>query len=60
MKSRPVVLADAEDVEPELIRELDLLEQIGQPLLLRDRPARLRIGRAVGERIEAKLHAPTT
>jgi hypothetical protein len=28
-----VVLADAEDVEPDLIRELDLLQQIAEPLL---------------------------
>ena len=26
---RPVVLADAEDVEPDLVGELDLLEQVG-------------------------------
>ena len=29
----PVVLADAEDVEPDLVGELDLLEQVAQPLL---------------------------
>ena len=28
----PVVLADAEDVEPDLVGELDLLEQVAQPL----------------------------
>ena len=28
----PVVLADAEDVEAELVGELDLLEQVAQPL----------------------------
>ena len=27
-----VVLADAEDVEPDLVGELDLLEQVAQPL----------------------------
>ena len=29
---RPVVLADPEHVEPDLIGELDLLEQVPQPL----------------------------
>ena len=29
---RPVVLADAEDVEPDLVGELDLLDQVAQPL----------------------------
>ena len=28
----PVVLADAEDVEPDLVGQLDLLEQVAQPL----------------------------
>ena len=28
----PVVLADAEDVEPDLVGELDLLDQVAQPL----------------------------
>ena len=27
-----VVLADAEDVEPDLVGQLDLLEQVAQPL----------------------------
>ena len=31
----PVVLADAEDVEPDLVGQLDLLEQVAQPLLRR-------------------------
>ena len=52
----PVVLADAEDVEADLVGQLDLLEQVGQPPLLGDRLAGLRIGRAVGERVEAELH----
>ena len=29
----PVVLADAEDVEADLVRELDLLDQVREPLL---------------------------
>ena len=29
---RPVVLADAEDVEPDLVGQLDLLEQVAHPL----------------------------
>ena len=32
-----VVLADAEDVEPHLVGELDLLDQVAQPLLGADR-----------------------
>ena len=33
----PVVLADAEHVQPELVGKLDLLEQVGEALLGRDR-----------------------
>ena len=33
----PVVLADAEDVEPDLVGELDLLDQVAQPLRGADR-----------------------
>ena len=36
----PVVLADAEDVEPDLVGQLDLLEQVAQPLLGVGRPCR--------------------
>src|SRR3954467_12040500 len=31
-EGRPVMLADAEDVEPDLIGQLDLLDQVAQPL----------------------------
>ena len=36
---RPVVLADAEDVEPDLVGEHDLLDEVAQPLRGADRPA---------------------
>ena len=31
-KSGPVVLADAEDIEPDLVGQLDLLEQVAHAL----------------------------
>jgi hypothetical protein len=31
-----VVLADAEDVEPDLVGQLDLLDQVAQPLMRTD------------------------
>jgi hypothetical protein len=49
----PVVLADAEDVEPEPVGELDLLEQIVHPLLRGDLPPGLRIRRQVAEGVDA-------
>ena len=53
----PVVLADAEDVEPDLVGELDLLEQVAEPLRGRDRPARPRVGRELREGVDAELHS---
>jgi hypothetical protein len=44
-----VVLADAEDVEPDLLGQLRLLEEVLQPLCGRDRPD-------VGERDQPELH----
>ena len=41
----PVVLADAEDVEPDLVGEHRLLDQVAQALRGRDRPPR-GLGRA--------------
>ena len=46
-----VVLADAEDVEPDLVGQLDLLDQVAQPLLRGLIP-----GSDVGERVDAELH----
>ena len=48
----PVVLADAEDVEADLVGELDLLDEVAQALGGADRPARLRVGRHLGERVD--------
>ena len=42
----PVVLADAEDVEPDLVGELDLLDQVAQPLRRVDRVPARRIRRS--------------
>src|ERR671939_390429 len=45
-----VGLADAEDLEAELIREFDLLEEVAKPL------CRVGLGAEVGEGVEAKFH----
>ena len=50
-----VVLADAEDVEPDLVGELDLLDQVAQPLGGADDPARHRVGRQLREGVDAEL-----
>jgi len=52
----PVVLADAEHVEADLVGELDLLEQVAQPLRRRDRPAGCRVGRHFREGVDAQFH----
>jgi hypothetical protein len=52
-----MVLADAEDVEPDLLGERDLLEQVAHPLYRADRLACLWIGAQLCERIDAQLHA---
>ena len=51
-----VVLADAEHVEPHLLCEPDLLQQIAHPLLGADRLTGLRIGAQLRERVDAELH----
>jgi hypothetical protein len=51
-----VVLADGEDVEPELIGQLDLLHQVAHPLLGTDAAVGRRIGLELGERVDADLH----
>ena len=45
------MFADAEDVEPNLVGELDLLEQVAQPLRGADGT-----GGQLGEGIDAKFH----
>jgi hypothetical protein len=50
-----VVLADAEHVEPDLVGELDLLDQVAQALLGRDRLPAGGIGGALAEGVDAEL-----
>src|SRR5215212_682688 len=45
-----MVLADAEDIEADLVGKLDLLEEVAQP------PRRVGLGPYVGEGVEAKFH----
>ena len=52
--TKSVVLADAEDVEPELVRELDLFEQVANALGGRQRPSRRRVGRELSEGVDAE------
>ncbi len=52
-----MVLADAEDVEPDLLGELDLLQQVAHTLVRPDRLARLGIDTQFRERVDAELHA---
>ena len=51
-----VVLADAEDVEPDLVGQLDLLQQVLQPLLGGDDVAGARVRRALREGVDAEFH----
>ena len=53
---RAVVLADAEDVEPDLVGERRLLDQVAQALRGRHRPARDRVGGELREGVEAEFH----
>ena len=53
---RAVVLTDAEDVEPEPVRELDLLHQVAHPPGGVDLLARCRVVAAFDERVDADLH----
>jgi hypothetical protein len=45
-----VVFADAEDVEADLIRELDLFQEVAQPL------CRVDLGSDVGKGVETKFY----
>ena len=51
-----MVFAHAEDVEPDLVGEHDLLEQVAHPLLLAYEMAGARVGEAVAEGRDAELH----
>ena len=51
-----VVLADTEHLETHLIRELDLLHEIAQPLLRGDRLTRYRMSCDVGKSVETDFH----
>ncbi len=53
---RPVVLADPEDVEPDLVGERRLFDQVAEPPAGRDRPSRNRVGRELREGVEAEFH----
>ena len=52
----PVVLADAEHVEPDLVGELDLLDQVAQPLLRADHVPVERVLLKLRERVDPDLH----
>ena len=54
----PVVLADAEHVQADLVGELDLLQEVGQPLLGAGRAAGRRVPQDVAEGVDAQFHAP--
>ena len=53
---RPMVLADAEDVEPDLVGKRCLLDQVAQALRGRDRAARCRVGGELREGVETEFH----
>ena len=53
-----VVLADAEDVEADLVGELDLLDEVAQALLGLTSAGR-RVGGQLAEGVDADLHAST-
>ncbi len=58
-----MVLADADHVEADLVGQLDLLEQVGDTSLGRQRRAGRGVGRVLDEGVEAQLerrgHQPT-
>jgi hypothetical protein len=51
-----MVLADAEDVEAELVGELDLGHQVAHALLGADRATRVRVGIELREGEQTDLH----
>ena len=50
-----MVLAQPEHVEAQLVGQLDLFQQVADALLGRDEAAGARVGRALGEGVEAKF-----
>jgi hypothetical protein len=51
-----VVLAEAEDIEPDLVGEFDLLDLVTQPLPGIERAAGARIYPGLAEGVDAELH----
>ena len=51
-----MVLADAEDVEPDLVGQLDLLDQVAQAHLGRQRHPALRIARHIGKGVQTEFN----
>ena len=51
-----MVFAEREDVEPELVGEFDLLEQVLETLFRARRLAGYRIDADIGERVETEFH----
>jgi hypothetical protein len=51
-----MVLAEAEDLEADLVGEFDLLDEVAQPLGWPDTTAADRIGADVGEGIQSEVH----
>ena len=54
---RPVVFAEAEDIEADLVGQRDLLDQVAQPLGRADPSLGRRIGADIAESVEAEFHA---
>jgi hypothetical protein len=54
---RPVMLAQAEHVEPDLVGKLDLLNQVLQPLRRAYSVPGLGVGADIAERVETEFHA---
>ena len=52
------MLSDPEDVEADLVCELDLLEQVAQPLLRADGSPRCRIAAKLRKGVDPDLHNP--
>lgn len=51
------MLADPEDLEPNLVGELDLFDQVAEPLCRTDRPTAGWIGCGLREGVDAELHS---
>ena len=53
---RPVVFSDTEDIEPDLVGQLDLLNQMAHAHIGRQRDARLRVARDIGKGIQTEFN----